>query len=453
MCDILIEKYRPKDLSEIISNKELINDLNDKIKKFKTIDFSNFVISGYHGVGKNIITNLILENNNFKVKCINYKDEKVSDLFDDMINYCKGVKLDNIYCNNNNKKNNFALIINDIEKITLKNEKTRIKELVKLNNEEKLFPIFFISNIQHNKLILDILQYSYDIKILQPKKKELIVLIDKIINNENIYINEKDIKYKIIDFSQYDIRRLITILYDLKNSFNSKVITMKDIDTYINTSYKKLKDISLFEASKYLIDSYNDIDTCLSFYKVDKVLVPLTIHENYSKGLIKKYNNKSNLISAFKEVSDSISIGDVIETNIYTDQNWFLHDIHGFYTCSNTCYNLNKFCKTKDTSNSRYEMKFSSDLNQTSLKNINRKQITNLQKILPYKNINDIINMNKIIYNLVTMEENKKIFDIVKNYNNSYKIVENIIKIDKTIPKIAISQKNKKILNSYLKDT
>ena len=61
--------------------------------------------------------------------------------------------------------------------------------------------------------------------------------------------------------------------------------------------------------------------------------------------------------------------------------------------------------------------------------------------------------MNKIIYNLVTMEENKKIFDIVKNYNNSYKIVENIIKIDKTIPKISISQKNKKILNSYLKDT
>jgi hypothetical protein len=54
-------------------------------------------------------------------------------------------------------------------------------------------------------------------------------------------------------------------------------------------------------------------------------------------------------------------------------------------------------------------MKFSSDLNQTSLKNINRKQITNLQKILPNKTMLDIININKIIYNLVLDEK----FDII----------------------------------------
>ena len=450
MCDIWIERYKPKNINEVISNHELIKDLSDKIKDFKNNNYSNYVVSGYHGVGKNIISRLILESNNYVIKYLNYKDEKVTELFDDLVNYCKGEKIDNLFCKNNKL---FALIINDIEKITLKNEKNRIKDLVKMNSEEKLFPIFFISNIQHNKLILDILQYSYNIKVQQPKKKDLLKLIDKITTSENILIEEKESKLKIIDFCQYDIRRLITILYDLKNSFNDNVINFNDISQYIDSSYKKLKDISLFEASKYLIDSYEGIESCLSYYKVDKVLVPLTIHENYSKSLFKKYKDKRTLISTFKNVSDSISIGDVIETNIYTDQNWFLHDIHGFYTCSNTSYNINKVSNNdKGNINKSYEMKFSSDLNQTSLKNINRKQITNLQKILPYKNVNDIINLNKIIYHLISQEENEKIYEIVKNYGSCYRLVENIIKIDKTLPKIAISQKNKKILNNYIKN-
>ena len=58
MSDIWIEKYKPKNIDDLISNKDLIEDLCLKIKNFKTNNYSNFVISGYHGVGKNIITNL-----------------------------------------------------------------------------------------------------------------------------------------------------------------------------------------------------------------------------------------------------------------------------------------------------------------------------------------------------------------------------------------------------------
>ena len=166
--------------------------------------------------------------------------------------------------------------------------------------------------------------------------------------------------------------------------------------------------------------------------------------------MLRKHKNKENLINAFKNVSDSISIGDVIETNIYTDQNWFLHDIHGFYTCVKTSYNINKYSKyCKDT---YYEMRFSSDLNQTSLKNINKKQISNLTKIFPNKSFNDIINLNKIIFNLVKNDKIKELYNIMKDYDNNIKTVENIIKIDKTMSKITISQKNKKIFNSFVKN-
>jgi hypothetical protein len=97
-------------------------------------------------------------------------------------------------------------------------------------------------------------------------------------------------------------------------------------------------------------------------------------------------------------------------------------------------------------------MKFSSDLNQTSLKNINKKQITNLQKVFPNKSFNDIINLNKVIYHLVKNEKIKELYMIMKDYDSNVKTVETIIKIDKTMPKIALSQKNKKIYNMYAKN-
>jgi hypothetical protein len=97
-------------------------------------------------------------------------------------------------------------------------------------------------------------------------------------------------------------------------------------------------------------------------------------------------------------------------------------------------------------------MKFSSDLNQTSLKNINKKQITNLQKVFPNKSFNDIINLNKVIYHLVKNEKIPELYRIMRDYDSNVKTVETIIKIDKTMPKITLSQKNKKIYNMYVKN-
>ena len=333
-------------------------------------------------------------------------------------------------------------------------KKMRIKELVKENFTKKLFPIIFISNMQHNKLLTDILDNSDFIKLAQPSDADLMVLLDRVINKDNLNIPEKKVRKKIIKFAQNDMRRLISLLYDLRNSFDiDEEIDNDKIKLFIYNSQKKCMDTSLFEASKNLIDEYTDINESLSLYKVDKVLVPLTIHENFCKSMFRRYKTNDIFLNTLHNVTDAISKGDVIETNIYTDQNWFLHDIHGFYTCAKTSYHINKFKPTyKKSAIPYYEMKFSSDLNQTSLKNINKKQITNLQKIFPNKSFNDIINLNKIIYFLVKNDKIKELYDIVKDYDNNVKTVETIIKIDKTMPKILLSQKNKKIFNMYVKN-
>ena len=450
MCDNWIEKYKPKKIKDIIGNSNSILKINHWLSNFKNEKYCSVVISGYHGVGKNLITKILLESNNYYYKWLDYKDEKAKNLFDDLINSFTGDTLEFFF---SKEKKKFALIINDIEKITLKNEKSRIKELVKQNYIKKYFPIIFISNMQHNKLLTDILDYSESIKLLQPSEKDLLVLLNRIINMDDIVINDEKIKKKIVKYAQNDMRRLISIVYDLSNSFeHGKNIDRESLKLYYFNSQKKCKDTSLFEASKSLIDEYNNINNSLSLYKVDKVLVPLTIHENFTKSVFNRFKSNNIYFDTLKNVTDSISKGDVIETNIYTDQNWFLHDIHGFYTCVRTSYHINKHDNSKKSSNLYYDMKFSSDLNQTSLKNINKKQITNLQKIFYNKSFNDIINLNKLIYHLVKNEKIKELYLIMKDYDSNIKTVETIIKIDKTLPKIVLSQKNKKIYNMYSKN-
>lgn len=450
MCDIWIEKYKPKKIKDIIGNSNSILKINHWLSNFKNEKHSSLVISGYHGVGKNLITKILLENNNYYFKWLDYKDEKAKNLFDDLVNCFTGDTLEKFFSKENKK---FALIINDIEKITLKNEKSRIKELVKQNYIRKFFPIIFISNMQHNKLLTDILDHSDSIKLSQPSDKDLLVLLNRIVCKGDIIISDEKIKKKLIKYAQNDMRRLISIVYDLSNSFeNGKDIDKESLKLYYSNSQKKCKDTSLFEASKTLIDEYNDINNSLSLYKVDKVLVPLTIHENFTKSIFNRYKKNDIYFDTLKNVTDSISKGDVIETNIYTDQNWFLHEIHGFYTCAKTSYHINKHDISKKTTPYYYEMKFSSDLNQTSLKNINKKQITNLQKIFQNKSFNDIINLNKLIYHLVKNEKIKELYSIMKDYDSNVKTVETIIKIDKTLPKISLNQKNKKIYNMYVKN-
>ena len=448
MSNKWIEKYRPDCIKDIIGNSNNILKFDFWLKNFKNEKNSSIVLSGHHGVGKTMITKIILDKNNFYFKWLNYQDEKGKNLFKDLENCFEGSNLNNLNITNKDRK--FALVINDIEKISLKNEKMRIKDLVKKNFEKKIFPIIFISNMQHNKLLTDILSYSNYIKLVQPNDNDLKILLNRVIKSEDIKIKNNKIISKIVKFSQNDMRRLITILYDINSSFKEDYeIEYDDIKLYLKTSQKKCKDTSLFEATKTLIDNYSNIQKSLSLYKVDKVLVPLTIHENFYKSIFFKYNKNKILLEILKNITGSISKGDVIETNIYTDQNWFLHDIHGFYTCVMTSYHINKYKKTKG--NDYYEMKFSSDLNQTSLKNINKKQISNLKKIFKDKSVDDILNLNKIVYNLVQNERIDDLFHIMKDYSNNIKTIETLIKIDKTLPKIVLSQKNKKKYNNLLK--
>ena len=229
--------------------------------------------------------------------------------------------------------------------------------------------------------------------------------------------------------------------------YKGKCLNQKRLNKFFDNSKIKNIEIGLFDSTIELLNK-NSYDRILKLYRSEKVLLPLMIHENYQNKLkLNSENNLKDVLYKISKISDSISQGDNIETSIYTDQNWYLQNIHGFYTCVNSSFWINKNNDIKCNN-----VKFSSDLNKTSLKNINKKNINNLLKVINKKSISEILILTKISNFLIKNKREKELIDILKNYNKdiSIKEIELCLKIDKTFDFHKLSTKEKKNIVSQI---
>ena len=445
MSELWINKYKPNKLNQLIGKDKAILEISKWLNSLKNSKIQTLIVSGHHGVGKSILIDLILRKFNYHPLIINQNDIKEyrnNDSLKDIIN-----------CNNTEKINNItfrkrlALIFDGAESITLSSEKKYIMEVFKENNKMKVFPLIFITNLHHNKIINDIKKQALYIEVNFPSNDEVMSILSYISKKEKIKIKKSAVEI-LIDYSEKDIRKLLYLFQEIKNNFNEEVIDSKKLTKFLDSSKKKNKDISLFDATKYIINEDLDYTDITQLYELEKVLLPLMIHENYPKKIIKSSDNdlKTNLYNMIK-ISDSISRGDNIETSIYTDQNWFLQNIHGFFTCINTNFWINNNSNKKIVN-----LDFSKDLNKTSLKNINKKNVNNIKKIIGKKSIQEILIMVKLANEQFNSGNIIKFINILKSYkkNITVKDIELFIKIDKTNDFSLFSTKQKKMIEKII---
>ena len=463
--DLWINKYKPINISQIVGNTTQIATFKNWIENLSINKNQSIIISGSQGLGKTLTIKLILESLNYIVRIINpneIKEHRIMNDFNDYYNFLNSIyskiQFDESNNKNNNKNKKIALIFDETENITLTSEKKYIIDIYKENNRTKSFPLIFISNNQHSKLLNDLKKNCMEIVFTNPSVSELKQFIKKICLKEKIVWESDNIIEKLISFSQNDVRRLINLLQELSFHISNEKITNNKINEFIEKSREKNIDIGLFDSTSRILNNYLDYETIMKLYESEKVLLPLMIHENYLKKILNKTKNSwSNIITNIVNVSDSLSRGDNIETSIYTDQNWYLQNIHGFYTCLNTSYWINKKEKNNKSNSSNYiiepsDIKFSSDLNKTSLKNINRKNIINLSKIINNKSNHEILMLNKICNNLIQNNMEDEIIKILNGYNKdiSIKEIELCLKIDKTTEFNTLCSKDKKRITKQI---
>ena len=124
-----------------------------------------------------------------------------------------------------------------------------------------------------------------------------------------------------------------------------------------------------------------------------------------------------------------------------------MQELHGLYTCGITSYHANTLLNKKKIT----KVQFPADLNKTSIKKINKKNILNTNKYFNNMNIFDYVYSNKIIKNMINNNDIKTCSEILAGYDVTIENIESLLKIDKISGiKNALSSKNKKLFSKYL---
>ncbi len=471
--DEWVEKYKPRKISDLTTNTTAVKDIiqwltsfdaakeqfmnlkiNKKSRTNKKQGGNNFkykscmIAHGGHGFGKSVTIDVILKNMDYNIHYLDIKKIKLcKDISSIVTKSMISPNIMSLMSNGEIKKH--IIVVDNLESITSSTEKASILNLQKMNDLNWYCPIIFISNNRHNKLLSEIKKFSHEIKFYQPFFSNLKDIITKIATNESIPFENSFVMDKVLNYSQGDIRQLIFILYDLKYAHNSnKLITLKSIQDYGASLNMRDIDIDLFKATNKLLQNYKNINTCMLLYETEKVLLPLMIQQNYIECIIQNYDDDVDKYALCHNVSDSLSMGDITENFIYGEQNWSMQYIHGIFTCVNPSYYINMNDKNKRTD---FSSSFPADLNKTSIKSINKKNIVNTDQCLKNMNIFDYMFVSKIIYKYIVNNNIEACIQLLSGYGIEMEYIESLLKINKIRSnKSCLTMKQKKEFNNYI---
>jgi hypothetical protein len=413
------------------------NELKLKYKKDPN-NCSCLIITGEHGTGKTAIVKAILNGLNYTILTINFNKLNNNIKVEDFV---KNILLtDNIFDTINKiRRKKSAILIDELESISTPSEKNIIECLMKMNNDIWRMPIIFIGSNKHKKIMSILKKDSFHITIYEPELADLFKVLEKVGLGENMKFENEDVVFKIVEHCQRDYRKLIILLGELKRVYNKDIITCKKITEYLKYSVQKDIDKTIYENTIKLFSKYKGIDNTLKIFENDKTNMPLMIHQNYHLAISRYIKDNNKIYTINTELTDGISHGDIIDNYIYSEQNWNLQEMHGFNTCVLPSYKINNNINVdnliKDSKTPYYKPRFTTeypkDLNRTSTRCINYKNVKFANKYFNNMNIDDYVYTTNIINLLLNDNRIDECKELLSDYNLDYRGIMYVLRIDK----------------------
>lgn len=440
------KKYSPQNLHELLGRNREVQLLTDV---FRETPNATVVVNGKGGVGCTTLVSVVLSKVlDFDIILYDSVTSKNDKVLDHIFNLNSNNILERLRGEGPVASRRTALVIDNLDTISLSSEKNVIDKIVLRNIKEKLFPLVLIINDNSYKIIDDIKGATKVIQLRPLEKGTMTEILDSVSKKENIHL-ECEVRTSIIDVVQSDIRCLLNLLQDLQLCFGETFITQELLSEFLENTQSKKIDRHLFDSYKLMLLKRGDIRDTQTIYNNDKVLLPLILQENYCKDIFnRKHTNRSDVA---RRISEYISQGDIIETYIYTDQNWHLQEMHCFVSCTLPMSILETGGSYTSEADIKYNVTFSTELNKTSLKNINRKNISIISSstgVLPC----DIQHVSSLMNELVRAEKYTRIGELSKDFSDDQmKFIETVIKVDKCNPTtVTFNNRSRKSMLPFL---
>ena len=481
-----VEKYRPKSLQDFFCYRKEITIINRWMKEMSLPNensTNSLFLSGPPGIGKTTLARLILQENNYFVVELNASDirsqKSVQDILKkslqsfDVLSLQKkshqivGIIMDEVDGMNSGDRGGLTELIIAIKEIKKymsewiermtkgqkKNEKIKIKKKQQL----KISPIINISNVSADKKLIDLKKNSVEIALQKPTKVSLEQTCLQVMDQEDMSIT-RDALDSLIEYSQQDYRKLLMLLEELHRNYQTMEIDKPIMTKFLLTNQRKKIDLTIFEATKILCEKYPDSKELISLYETDRSLISMMLHENMLKYIQLRKSSQSEKMEQILQVSNQLSIGDVIDKYIYNFQCWHLQDLNGFIKCGTPSYYINKypFRKKKELDS---QLQFTSVLSRQAVHLNNVKIAKKIKKKCNIQRryvsqIGCLLTQRMRFPSSVSYREDEPdplVYQLANKYEISLSNVEKLIKIQTwDLAPIHITKKNRNFLRNNL---
>jgi len=210
--DIWVEKYRPVTLEDYIGNEHI----KEKIRVFlQNEDMPHLLLSGPPGTGKTSCAKLITNTFDFEMLYINASDENSVDVIRDKIkSFVSTISF-----------NKFKVVILDEADYVTIQAQAALRNLMETFSSHARF---ILTCNYLDRIIPAIQSRCQSFQIIPPNKKEVAERVVKILNNENIIFDIKDVA-NFVNEGYPDIRKVINLCQ--QHSVNGELTPDKSISS------------------------------------------------------------------------------------------------------------------------------------------------------------------------------------------------------------------------------
>jgi DNA polymerase III delta prime subunit len=333
------EKYCPKTYKEYIGGSVIIKQIKEWFQNFKINPSSVKKALLFHGpcaVGKTALAHIALKEAGYKT--VEYNCQNITDIKDVRDNVRKTLGHANILDLFQGNMKPSGVIIDEIDNIT--NGMTELVNMLK-SDEMVNAPVIFTCNNLSIKGLKTLRTCCLEIKFNKPTKFEMEQLITHICSKEGFSI-DLDAYFLILEQSQFDWRRLIGIIEEIRARFpKDDVIDLDKVKLGIAHLEKKDIDYQLSEIVNRTFNKLMDSEECYDIFLLDTAMIPLYIVENYPKAVLARKIDDSDAISKLAQISKNMVQYDVITTDLYQTQDWTINSYSGIYALNSPNFIIN----------------------------------------------------------------------------------------------------------------
>jgi replication factor C subunit 1 len=400
--ELWVDKYTPKKVNQFLGNGYSIKKVMSWIREFSVDQKSKILLLiGNPGVGKTTAVKAVSERLGYTLKEFNASDTRSAKmikglLFDNtsLVGYFSGKKP------TVNKKQ--IILMDEVDGMS----PAGMTELIKLSKSAK-HPIVCICNVETTS-VRKLSQKSTKIRFYPVPYEKIVSRMQVILHHEKQSV-PKDVVNQVVKSCNGDVRKTINKLQFLCTGGCGHVTPDNDNEFQVSND-------TIFNTVGSLITNRNalEIDDTLQYHFTDTLMIPLFLQENYPRAI--STGRSRTTLENMVNVSDSISLGDTVNTKIMKDQQHTLMPFNGILSTVVPVYHYQKGLD---------RLTFPTLLGKMSTLNKNQNQNSQLRNKMSKKGIGNLDQSEREmiakIYLAPLIAEGKegipKVFEFLKAYN------------------------------------